>query len=515
MSQTKASSIIKAFHDNDLFSSTLKAILENDNQLFLDAVKKANLTVEDLTLSDVEFDNLVKGTKPSGELEIITWEGYYEVDIGPDTDPYAFLILSTTESVYWGSRSQIMNRLGDCVVEHSLTSDGKLNFSTPTDDSVSIALTRTYDDTTEIMSVQVLGTRNGQSFSGGQAIPPLDSIPATPADTKQAHLYLQRGKTKSAISTRVDDESSLTWQDVRNMMETAMTCFGFAVAVYQVCLWIKESKKKRAERAQRLQDNLEERVGLLEKMAEQRASKLDVNWDSAWKALTDGITSRINEKLNDVDFNAQTPDQIVESLRQTASDRAVESLEDYVRYRIGSKIREMLDPFHSLPSYPKIKNDVTNETVTEQITPKLEKIGSDASTYDPLIRALTLEARRRAFLDNYEQLAEAYDGAESAYEDAKKKREDTEQDIEDVDRKIKEAEEAGDLEEKARQEERKKKLEEELKGRKEEEEEKEREKNDAQKEKNDAADQSQDADKDVNDDHSMDDWNDKGKGVFE
>ncbi|GJJ09106.1 hypothetical protein Clacol_003328 [Clathrus columnatus] len=516
MSQTKASAIIKAFHDNDLFSSTLKAILENDDQLFLNAVKKANLTVEDLTLSDVEFDNLVKGIKPSGELDIATWEGYYEVDTGSDTEPYAFLILSTTESVYWGSRSRIMDGPGDCIVQHSLSSDGKLNFSTPTDGSVSITLTRTYDDTTGTMSVQVSGTRDEQSFFGSQVTPPLDSFSQTPADAKQTPLDLQRKTTKGAISIsrRVDVESLLTWQDVCTIAGTAMAVFGFAVALYQVYLWIKESRAERVIRAQRVEQQLEDKVSLLEVVVEPRANTLDVNWDSAWGTLTNDITSRINEKLNNIDFNTQTPDQIVESLHQTARDAAVESLGNYVQHRIGSQILEMLDPFRSLPSYQRIKTDVTDEAVNEQIRPKLRDIGSDASTYDPLIRSLTLEARQRAFLDNYEQLSKAYNGAESAYEDARKKREGTEQDIKDVDRAIEEAQEAGNLEEQAREEERKRKLEEQLEELEKEEEEKEKARDEAQQAKNEAADQSQDADKDVNDDHSMDDWNDKGEGVF-
>ena len=164
MTQTKAAKIIEALLDNDLAASVYKAIKANDYQAFVDALDDASLAVEDLTLSSEEFTNFVRGVKPSGELDIVTWEGYYEVTSPRNGDGcLAFLILSSTKKVYWGSREEVLGEPANHVVDYTLTTNGKVEFSTSTDGKVSIELTREYDDDAGTVKVEF---KVGSGFIG-------------------------------------------------------------------------------------------------------------------------------------------------------------------------------------------------------------------------------------------------------------------------------------------------------------------------------------------------------------
>ncbi|KAH7885607.1 hypothetical protein F5I97DRAFT_1419171 [Phlebopus sp. FC_14] len=154
MSETKASKIIKLLHDNDFGPSIFLAISNNDEHAFQSALVNARLAAGDLTLSQDEYDNLVKGVKPSGELNLLTWEGYYVVTSSPQNDPLALLILANTGKVYWGAQSQVLAHPIRHIVDYKITSDNKLHFSTQADGFVSISLTREYDKDKAIATVK-------------------------------------------------------------------------------------------------------------------------------------------------------------------------------------------------------------------------------------------------------------------------------------------------------------------------------------------------------------------------
>jgi hypothetical protein len=62
------------------------------------------ISIEDFTLTDDEFWNFLKGVKASGELDLVTWEGYYEAtDYPASVGARAFLIIAGTEKVYFGT----------------------------------------------------------------------------------------------------------------------------------------------------------------------------------------------------------------------------------------------------------------------------------------------------------------------------------------------------------------------------------------------------------------------------
>ncbi|GJJ09133.1 hypothetical protein Clacol_003355 [Clathrus columnatus] len=517
MSQTKASKIIKAFHNNDLYSSTLKAILENDEKLFLGGVRKANLKVEDLILSDVEYQDLVKGVKPSGELDIVTWEGYYETSMGPKTDPLAFLILSTTENIYWGSRSQILRSPREYGVEYSLTSDGKLNISTPKNGNVSITFTRIYDDSKATAKASVSGECNGESFSGVQVIPSLRRVASSFIDPSTCPS-LPTTITDDSISTEDDSEGdvgtySMSWQDVCLILGTGIAILTFIGLIYQTKLWVNEVEEKRKARAKKLRDRFEEPEGKVSivVVTEERANKLQVKFDNAWTTITRDITSQVHHELNSIDFDKQTAEQIVSNLRETAKKEAKESLERYVRVKIGTKVIELLDPWHELPSYQEIKNLAMTDSINEHVQPKLRDIENEPAPYDNLTRSLTLKARERAFSKKYDAIDKESNEATKAYKKAKEQRENTEKEIEDVKKNI---ENEKDPEEKKKQEDRKNQLEEDLKNKKTTEDDKNKERVKAEKEKKEAADKSHEAEKDVKNDKSKDKWNEKGKHIF-
>ncbi|KAH7885630.1 hypothetical protein F5I97DRAFT_1830723 [Phlebopus sp. FC_14] len=101
-------------------------LLGDDEQAFQSALTQANVTADDLTLSQDEYDNLVKGVKPSGELDLFTWEDYYVVTSSPEpNDPFALLIFANTEK-----------------------------FSTQADGLISVSLTREYDKDRAIATVK-------------------------------------------------------------------------------------------------------------------------------------------------------------------------------------------------------------------------------------------------------------------------------------------------------------------------------------------------------------------------
>ncbi|KAH7885597.1 hypothetical protein F5I97DRAFT_1928976 [Phlebopus sp. FC_14] len=116
MSETKASRTIKLLHDNDFGPSIFLAISNNDEHAFVNA----KLTAYDLTLSQDEYDNLVKGVKSSGELDLFTWEGYYVVTSSAHNDP------ANTGKVYWGIESQVLAHPNSHVVDYKIMPDNKL-----------------------------------------------------------------------------------------------------------------------------------------------------------------------------------------------------------------------------------------------------------------------------------------------------------------------------------------------------------------------------------------------------
>lgn len=147
MTTTKAAAALLLNQDNDFASLVWKTVAENNYKGFLDALGDAGLAVSDLTLSQEEFNNMIKGVKLSGQLDLAVWTGYYEVTDGQSLDPLAFLILpSSPTTVYWGLRSEIMNEPNKCAVQYSLSNDAKLELTTSRHDRVSVQFTRRYED---------------------------------------------------------------------------------------------------------------------------------------------------------------------------------------------------------------------------------------------------------------------------------------------------------------------------------------------------------------------------------
>lgn len=146
MAETKAAKIVAYLRDNDLASSCLKAVLKNDDSIMTDALAAANISTEDFKLTDDELKNFVNGVKPSGELDLVTWEGYYEAtDYPASVGARAFLILAGTGKVYFGTPQEIQDRPLQHAVDHSLTGDGKIEFTLSSGDKVSIGLARNWD----------------------------------------------------------------------------------------------------------------------------------------------------------------------------------------------------------------------------------------------------------------------------------------------------------------------------------------------------------------------------------
>lgn len=168
---TKAAAALLLNQDNDFASLVWKTVVENDYDGFLRALDDAGLAVGDLTLSQQEFDNMIKGVKPSGELDLAVWTGYYEVADGKSLDPLAFLILpSSPTTVYWGSRSDIMNAPKKCAVKYSLSSDAKLELATSLHGRVSIQFTRQYQEASDTVAssftVCIIDVNSGHHAQG-------------------------------------------------------------------------------------------------------------------------------------------------------------------------------------------------------------------------------------------------------------------------------------------------------------------------------------------------------------
>ncbi|KAH7885568.1 hypothetical protein F5I97DRAFT_2034306 [Phlebopus sp. FC_14] len=108
--------------------SIFLAISNNDEHTFQSALVNAKLTAYNLTLSQDEYDNLGKGVKPSGELDLFTWEGYYVVTSSAHNDP-----------ANTGKHIPTVTSF-----DYKVTSENKLQFSLQVDGFVSISLTRKY-----------------------------------------------------------------------------------------------------------------------------------------------------------------------------------------------------------------------------------------------------------------------------------------------------------------------------------------------------------------------------------
>jgi len=146
---SKAGKILTHLQNNELALSFLKAAIKDDVKIFLDAVSKAKLKTDDFTLSDTEMSDFIeKGVTSSGKLELVDWDGYYQVTSPVDSkNPRALLILSSQSKVYWGTPKEIVSEPAKHSVTYSFTTDGKLEFTpSGSDGKVSISMNRTYDD---------------------------------------------------------------------------------------------------------------------------------------------------------------------------------------------------------------------------------------------------------------------------------------------------------------------------------------------------------------------------------
>ncbi|GJJ13683.1 hypothetical protein Clacol_007939 [Clathrus columnatus] len=450
MSQTKAAKIIDAFHDNDLASSTLKAVIENDYDLFLNALYDANLDIEDVTLSDAELDNFIKGVTPSGELDITTWEGYYEAisaDSANLADSIAFLIFSKTRGVYWGSRSEILSDVpGNYKVDYTLTSDGKINFSATNGNSVSITLTRTFDEATDNFDIKFSAAYNGQTISGEKVAPPLQPV----------SIDRSTGQTLTILDAFSPVEASenvfKTWLDVYNFIASTCSILGYVpVTISHLIRWCRpETPEKREERSLRTRRQFEEgrAVEEMELLTKHRTGSLHVDFSSAARELENMVTSAINNKLNrDTNWNRDV-DEIVQELKPLAETTGRDTIERYVKKRINPLIEQNLSPFASMYVYNEVKDRIQEEAIGSRVDTKItelwEKVELGDTPYDPLIRTLTLEARKRKFARDYKKSDADHMALESAYKAARRAKELVQGNLNEVEKEIQRAKEEKD-----------------------------------------------------------------------
>ncbi|KAK0703600.1 hypothetical protein B0T26DRAFT_506890 [Lasiosphaeria miniovina] len=487
---TKAAKVIGLLRNNDLATAIYSAVVQNDKKIFQDAVSAANLKTDDLTLSSDEFDNLVKGLKSSGELDLVTWDGYYESTTTQDSDPLALLILSTTGKVYWGPRGKLMRDPDNHVVDYSLITGGKLKFTTTDDGDVSISFSRTYDDDAGTATVSFTGTRNKADISGSWANMPL----------------CETGSDKSPIFKAWD----LIWPWVSN----TFTFIGGAAACYQIYLWIRDSVRER--RSTRTVRALNEATVEYRALAMHNCDPPAVNFRNAGERVTNDVLASAYQDLNDNprDYNAQPTDQVVQSMPDITKPAFELSVRRYVSSRILPAVDEAVDPLSYLPVYNDLEKQVLDAKVSLQADPKIAEMGPSTSAYDPIDRAAVLSDRSSFYAADYAAKERAYDGAEQEYEDAKKKREDIQAQIDEVDKQIAKDKQDSDNAAAQRDQARKDQLEKDLDQAESDEHDKEDKKNTTESQKDDAKDKSDSAAEDEKNDTSKAQWDAKIADVF-
>ncbi|KAH7885634.1 hypothetical protein F5I97DRAFT_1830726 [Phlebopus sp. FC_14] len=311
MSEMKAFKIIKLLHDNGFGPSLFLAISKNDEQAFQSALTQANVSADDLTLSQDEYDNLVKGVKPSGELDLFTWEDYYVVTSSPEpNDPFALLIFANTEKI---------------------TSDNKLQFSTQADGLVSVSLTREYDKDRAIATVKFSGTRDGKDISGEKEQPPIHAL-------NLQGPFRCKAKPAPRMMMMAFMEVTEHWYEnpIVASMVTVFGLLGGPALGFQIFL-LRE---------------MEEQEPLMDEITEESYRKPPTNYEGAPSAVNSGITSDLNQSFNDdpPDFS-RSADDLTRKYEPQANESAAAALSRYIQSRTMPDLARFVDMFRALPEF--------------------------------------------------------------------------------------------------------------------------------------------------------------------
>ncbi|KAF8573547.1 hypothetical protein K439DRAFT_956893 [Ramaria rubella] len=424
MTQTKIAKIIESLQDNDLACSVISAIVSNDSQKFLEALHGVNLTVNDLTLSEDEFNDFVRGVTSTGVLDIATWGGYYEASQPKSADPFTLLILSSTKKVYWGSRGEILHNPTHHAIAYTLTKDGQLEFTTTKEGKISITLTRQYADDVDTIKVQFKGTHgNNESIAGGPVVPPVHG-PKAILSVTYASVYYVDGDTSPSLGTMILQH---TW----SLMDVACKLWGvFSVGRY---LYLKYRKKT----AVHLNDSLEEATPLIEECVKDKLASLTVDFTNAHRQVTADIIIHINQILHDTppDFTRNAQD-ITEDLRLSAQNAAVKGLRNYVENRLTSQIKDVLSRAAFLKKDKKYFDDLEEYGISHHVDPNIGRL-PQLMSYDSVVRPLVLAAREKHFKSEYQKAQYSHNDAELKHSFAKEARDKIDAQIKEIEEKLK------------------------------------------------------------------------------
>ncbi|KAI1083347.1 hypothetical protein F5B20DRAFT_577727 [Whalleya microplaca] len=441
-------------------------------------MSKADLKSDDLTLSSDEFDSLVKGVKRSGELDLVTWEGYYESTATPDSDPLALLIMSKPLKAYLGSRGKLLDNHGSYAIDYTLTTDGKIEFTTVDDGKVSLMMARRYDDDTGTATVGFTGTRKGATISGSWAKLPL----YLPDDGINSATLRRRLGTLTLSAQAVGDDNGS--DDLALFKTSGSEILNEATVEYNT-------------------------------LASENCNPAPVSFHNAATRMTNDVLSRVNQDLKEKarDYDVESANSATPSLRDIAKSEFERSLEKYVKSRIAPAVEEAPDKLPYLPYYDALEERIEDKEVSLQANPKIAEMGPSTS-YDPVARSAVVADRGRYCQDNYTDKEKTYGGAEQEYEDAKKERVSIQSKLDEVDAQIEKDKAESNDAMVQREQARKEQLEKDLKQAESDERDKEGKKDEAESKREDAMEKKDRAGEDAKNDKSREKWDGKVADVF-
>ncbi|OJJ42654.1 hypothetical protein ASPZODRAFT_20181 [Penicilliopsis zonata CBS 506.65] len=494
---TKAATFFEFNQNNDLASAALKAAVDNDYDAFLDALKDADMDEDALALSQEEFDRMVEGVKPSGELDLAVWTGYYEATAGGE---FAFAIFpSSPTTVYWGLRSQLLDQPKTCTAQYRL-SGTQLELTTITHGEVTITFARQYDETTtEVVTTSFQALIKGKDkISGILTIPPV-------------HAREQYSRAALALSA-VGDEKP--WEipsiyDIAWLYGPAMvTYLGGPAAIYQLAQWAREVPQRRQEISDFLDPFVVRIRDTVRQIARRNADTPEVDLEAAREGLLNDVRERANQEMadNPPDFDRESAEATTERLREPAMQETEASLRRFVEGRVGPILQETLDRCKFVQNPDQFIEEIIRQKVSEMIEPHLKALGP-SSSYDVAVRPPVYDVYAEHCRNNYNDKEQAEKGAERELAEARRHTQTVQGDLTAIKKKIEEDEREG--KDTSAEEVRKTQLEHDLDDATAVEREKEASKTQAEKDQTDAERKRDKAEKDKREDHSGEKWEKK------